>query len=440
MEQVEAVGTAEAAGTTDPRPPILVAEDLTMSYRGWTALRGLSFSLLPGHVMGFRPSRAGGRQRRSASSRRSCGPHRVGSPSTGSAPIDPPRSGPRIGVLPRRSDCPTGHGDRIHHVLRQALRMARRRRTQARTGSARVGRTARTREIPDPRLQPRHAPTTRHRARARQRSRRPLPGRADPWSRPTRPAGAAHVDAGHRPWAWGRHHPVQPRFDGGRRRVRRRRDPIVGAGGRDRFRRGGPRSRSPGGSNRTAVRLQVPATSIGKATELLRAMPGVVRVGNGDVERQLEVDLAETTGPPGSGDRGRRTTSWTPSSGLTSRCWRSRSRAAGYRTRSCSSRKGHADGRRRGDTGSRPDRAAVDARRLVGRVQAEAIELWVGGRAINLLILYSLLLGLVTFLLATNTEPNLIPPKEMVFLTLLNDLLRRVHRHDRGGRRHQRRA
>jgi len=50
----------------------------------------------------------------------------------------------------------------------------------------------------------------------------------------------------------------------------------------------------------------------------------------------------------------------------------------------------------------------------------EAVELWVGGRAINLLILYSVLLGLMTFLLATNSELNLIPPKEMVFLTLLN--------------------
>ena len=52
----------------------------------------------------------------------------------------------------------------------------------------------------------------------------------------------------------------------------------------------------------------------------------------------------------------------------------------------------------------------------------EVVELWVGGRAINLLILYSLLLGLMTFLLATNTELNLIPPKEMVFLTLLNTI------------------
>jgi ABC-type multidrug transport system permease subunit len=52
----------------------------------------------------------------------------------------------------------------------------------------------------------------------------------------------------------------------------------------------------------------------------------------------------------------------------------------------------------------------------------EMVELWVGGRALNLLILYSLLLGLMTFLLATNTELNLIPPKEMVFLTLLNTI------------------
>jgi hypothetical protein len=50
----------------------------------------------------------------------------------------------------------------------------------------------------------------------------------------------------------------------------------------------------------------------------------------------------------------------------------------------------------------------------------EFVELWLGGRAINLLILFSLLLGLMTFLLATNSELNLIPPKEMVFLTLQN--------------------
>jgi ABC-2 type transport system permease protein len=52
----------------------------------------------------------------------------------------------------------------------------------------------------------------------------------------------------------------------------------------------------------------------------------------------------------------------------------------------------------------------------------EVVELWVGGRALNLLILYSLLLGLMTFLLATNSELNLIPPKEMNFLTLQNTI------------------
>ena len=72
------------------------------------------------------------------------------------------------------------------------------------------------------------------------------------------------------------------------------------------------------------------------------------------------------------------------------------------------------------------DRVRVERRSTRGAwwvvFKQEAIELWVGGRAINLLILYSLLLGLMTFLLATNTELNLIPPKEMVFLTLLNTI------------------
>ncbi len=72
------------------------------------------------------------------------------------------------------------------------------------------------------------------------------------------------------------------------------------------------------------------------------------------------------------------------------------------------------------------DRVAVDRPASATRgawiavFRQEVIELWVGGRAVNLLILYSLLLGLMTFLLATNSELNLIPPKEMVFLTLIN--------------------
>jgi ABC-type multidrug transport system ATPase subunit len=56
------------------------------------------------------------------------------------------------------------------------------------------------------------------------------------------------------------------------------------------------------GPNRTSLRLQVPATAIRRATDLLDSMPGVVRVSNGGGERQLEVDLAESAGSLGSGD------------------------------------------------------------------------------------------------------------------------------------------
>ena len=49
-----------------------------------------------------------------------------------------------------------------------------------------------------------------------------------------------------------------------------------------------------------------------------------------------------------------------------------------------------------------------DTQRMALVFRQEAVELWVGGRAINMLILYSCLLGLVTFLLATNSELSLI--------------------------------
>lgn len=48
----------------------------------------------------------------------------------------------------------------------------------------------------------------------------------------------------------------------------------------------------------------------------------------------------------------------------------------------------------------------------------ELADLWIGGRALIFLILFSVLLGVMAFLLATNNELSLIPPKEMVFLTL----------------------
>ena len=48
----------------------------------------------------------------------------------------------------------------------------------------------------------------------------------------------------------------------------------------------------------------------------------------------------------------------------------------------------------------------------------ELKELWIGGRALILIILFSTLLSIMAWLLATNSELNLIPPKEMMFLTL----------------------
>lgn len=42
-------------------------------------------------------------------------------------------------------------------------------------------------------------------------------------------------------------------------------------------------------------------------------------------------------------------------------------------------------------------------------------ELWLGGRALHLILMYSLLLGLYSFLLATNSELKLMPLNEMVF-------------------------
>jgi len=48
----------------------------------------------------------------------------------------------------------------------------------------------------------------------------------------------------------------------------------------------------------------------------------------------------------------------------------------------------------------------------------ELADLWMGARALTMLIVFSVLLGIMSFLLATNSELTLIPPKEMVFLTL----------------------
>lgn len=48
----------------------------------------------------------------------------------------------------------------------------------------------------------------------------------------------------------------------------------------------------------------------------------------------------------------------------------------------------------------------------------ELTDLWYWGRALYLIVLYSILLGIMAFVLASNSELDLIPPKEMVFLSL----------------------
>jgi len=49
----------------------------------------------------------------------------------------------------------------------------------------------------------------------------------------------------------------------------------------------------------------------------------------------------------------------------------------------------------------------------------EVSELWIWGKALYLIILYSLYLGISSFVFASNSELSLIPPKEMVYLTLM---------------------
>jgi ABC-type Na+ efflux pump permease subunit len=45
----------------------------------------------------------------------------------------------------------------------------------------------------------------------------------------------------------------------------------------------------------------------------------------------------------------------------------------------------------------------------------ELADLWIGGKALTLILVYSSLLGIVSFVTASNSELSIIPPKEMVF-------------------------
>lgn len=48
----------------------------------------------------------------------------------------------------------------------------------------------------------------------------------------------------------------------------------------------------------------------------------------------------------------------------------------------------------------------------------ELTDLWIGGKALNLILIYCVLLGIWAYVLASNSELSLVPPKEMVFETL----------------------
>lgn len=48
----------------------------------------------------------------------------------------------------------------------------------------------------------------------------------------------------------------------------------------------------------------------------------------------------------------------------------------------------------------------------------ELADLWIGGKALILILIFTILLGAMSYVLATNSELSLIPPKEMVYETL----------------------
>lgn len=50
----------------------------------------------------------------------------------------------------------------------------------------------------------------------------------------------------------------------------------------------------------------------------------------------------------------------------------------------------------------------------------ELADLWIGGKALILILAYSVLLGVLVYVMSSNSELSLIPPKEMVYETLKN--------------------
>ena len=72
-------------------------------------------------------------------------------------------------------------------------------------------------------------------------------------------------------------------------------------------------------------------------------------------------------------------------------------------------------------------------------MKQELLELWAGGRVLNFLVLFTLLMSLTAFLLATNTELHLLDPEQTVVVR--SDIgadVRPVHRSGDRRREHQR--
>ena len=67
-----------------------------------------------------------------------------------------------------------------------------------------------------------------------------------------------------------------------------------------------------------------------------------------------------------------------------------------------------------------PWRPAVPAWRVI--LTSEVADLWVGGKALYLLLAYSIMLGIQTFVLATNFELSLFTPPQMVFELLKSSI------------------
>ena len=76
------------------------------------------------------------------------------------------------------------------------------------------------------------------------------------------------------------------------------------------------------------------------------------------------------------------------------------------------------DKRNLSDTRVEPSSSALPTWWLV--FTRELAELWIGGKALSLILVYGVFLGAVTYVIASSSELSLIPPKETVYETLKN--------------------